>query len=281
MIIARTTKKSSKTQLAKSLAISRQSLYYQPKREAIDYLLKYQIDAVMATNPAYGHRRIATRLNLNKKQVLRVMKKFNLKPFKRRAKYPFKPEDQNKIITAFSNQVKTFCPIKPNIVWATDFTYINFQGRFIYLATVIDIYTREILGWHISRSHNQSLVIGALRHALGKTKTRPLYHHSDQGSEYDSNENIRILKSQGIIISMSAKSSPWENPFQESFYSQFKLELADTSRFDTLGELIVAIYQQIYYYNHNRIHTALRTSPVKFREQYMKNSSNNLYRQSV
>jgi len=107
------------------------------------------------------------------------MKKFNLKPFKRRGKYPFKPEDQNKPVTVFSNQIKTFCPIKPNIVWATDFTYINFQGRFIYLATVIDIYTREILGWHISKSHHQSLVIGALRHALGKTKTRPLYHHQN------------------------------------------------------------------------------------------------------
>lgn len=281
MAIARTTEINNKTQLAQALAVSRSALYYQPKREAIDYQFKCQIEAVMTINPAYGHRRIAVQLKLNKKLVWRVMKKFNLKPFRRRAKHPFKPQDRNKPATRFANRIKMFCPLKPNVVWATDFTYIDFQGRYIYLATVIDIYTREIIGWHISRRHCQSLVMGALAHAFSRTKTRPHYHHSDQGAEYDSNNYIQLVKSKGIIISMSAKSSPWENPFQESFYSQFKLELADTGRFETLGELIVAIYRQIYYYNHNRIHTSLGTSPVKFREQYIKNLSNNLCRQSV
>lgn len=281
MEIARTTRASNKTQLALSLGISRSSLYYQPKRPAIDAELQCQVEAVMVDHPAYGHKRIALELQFNKKRVLRIMRKFHLKPFRRRARLPYKPEDQNKPITKFSNLVKFFCPIRPNIVWATDFTYIRFQERFIYLATVIDVFTREIVGWHIARFHNQQLVIGALLNAFVRNKTKPIYHHSDQGAEYESIEYLKMLEDNNIIISMSAKSSPWENPFQESFYSHFKVELADTDRFETLGELMENIHQAIYYYNNRRIHTALKTSPVKFREQYWKNLYIIKHRQSV
>lgn len=271
MEVARTTKVNSKTKLAKTLGVSRSSLYYQPKRPLIDNELKCQIEAVMTDNQAYGHKRIADALKFNKKRVLRIMRKFGLKPFRRRAKYPPKPEDQNKPPAKFGNLIKGFCPIRPNVVWATDFTYIRFHERFIYLATVIDVFTREIVGWNISRFHNQQLVVGALLNAMANTMAKPIYHHSDQGAEYESIEYIELLKSKGVIISMSAKASPWENPFQESFYSQFKVELADVNRFELLGELVENIYQTIYYYNMDRIHTALRTSPVKFREQYLKN----------
>jgi len=240
-----------KTKLAKELGISRSSLYYKPKREQIDLEIKSQIESVMTGNPSYGHKRIAISLKLNKKRIRRVMKKYGLKPYRSRYKPP-KPEDENKPETIYPNLIKTFCPIRSNIVWASDFTYIKYKGRFIYLATIIDIYTREIVGWNISRFHNKYLVLGALKDALQKTNSLPIYLHSDQGSEYDSEDYTKYAENIGIQISMSKKSSPWENGFQESYYSNFKVDLKDPESFDTLGELIEAINQTIFYYNTER-----------------------------
>lgn len=159
--------------------------------------------------------------------------------------------------------------MEPNQIWVADFTYIKFQNKFIYLATVMDLFTREILGWNISGSHDRFLVAGALNMALARTKTAPNYHHSDQGSEYDSYDYVKLLESNKIQISMSAKGHPWENGFQEAFYSQFKVDLGHPDQYQTWGELIEAIHLQINYYNKDRIHTSLKTSPIKFREQYL------------
>ncbi len=252
------------TERAQSLGVSRQSLYYQPKLSDRDLAIKQKIITVMQDNPSYGHKRIALELKLNKKRILRVMKLYNLKPYRRRIKKPDKLADQGKMSTVYLNLIKKFCPIRLHVVWVTDFTYLWFQGSFVYLATVMDLYTRQIVGWHVSRYHDRFLVIAALTNALAKTQTKPIYHHSDQGSEYDSADYLAILKQNNTQISMSQKSSPWENGFQESFYSQFKVDLGHIDRFDTLGELIEAINQQIYYYNHKRIHTTLKMPPVQF-----------------
>lgn len=99
------------------------------------------------------------------------------------------------------------------LVWASDFTYIGFQGYFIYLATIIDIYSREIVGWNISSFHDTDLILGALKHAIKRTGKTPVYLHSDQGSEYDSNRYEEFAVYHKVNISMSAKSSPWENGF--------------------------------------------------------------------
>ena len=259
--------KLTKTALAQKLGISRASLYYEHKREKVDLELKSQIETVMTSHPRYGHKRIALELKLNKKRILRVMKKFNLKPYRRRAVKPRKKEDEGKAPTNYVNLIKDFCPIRPNVVWVADFTYIKFQNRFIYLATVMDLYTREIVGWNISRFHNGELVLGAFKDALERNQgVPPLYFHSDQGSEYDSNSHTRLLERLKILISMSKKASPWENGFQESFYSEFKVDLGDPNRFDELGELVEAIHQGMYYYNNQRIHSSLKMSPAAFRE---------------
>jgi transposase InsO family protein len=196
------------------------------------------------------------------------MKKFDLKPYKRRTKRPHKYGDLGKTPTVCRNLIETICPIRPNVVWVADFTYISFQNKFIYLSTIMDLFTREILGWNISGSHDRFLVIGAFKIARDKTRVAPKYHHSDQGSEYDSYDYVRILEQNKISISMSKKGHPWENGFQESFYSQFKLDLGMPSQYATWGELIEAIHLQINYYNKSRIHTSLKTSPVKFKDQY-------------
>lgn len=256
-----------KTALADQLGVSRSIFYYRAKLPDKDQKLKTDIEKAMEVNQSYGHKRIALALSINKKRALRVMKKFNLKPCRRRTKL-IKPEDQNKPALAYPNLVKGFCPIVPNVVWATDFTYLDYQGKFLYLATVIDLFTREIIGRNISLARNQYLMLGALINAFNTTQAKPIYHHSDQGSGYDASKYLEQLKKRGIQISMSAKSSPWENPFQESYYSGFKLELGQTDRFDTLGELIEAIHLTISKYNQTRIHTKLKMSPYQFRINY-------------
>lgn len=261
-------KRESKTQLAKKLGVCRSSLYYKAKRENLDEEMKKQILIVLGLNPSYGHKRIALEFKLNSKRILRVMRKYGIKPYRRRVKSPRKKDDELKAVTKWKNEIIGFCPIKPNVVWATDFTYIKFQGNFIYLAAIIDIYTREIIGWNISTKHDTELVLGALIHAIERTGKIPIFIHSDQGSEYDAKAYEDYVLGKGIIMSMSHKSSPWENGFQESFYSQFKVDLGYVSRFETVEELIEEIYQTIYYYNNERIHGSLKMAPVIFKQRY-------------
>lgn len=258
----------SKTELAKRLGVSRSSLYYHHKRPAIDLETKLQIEAVMTDNPAYGHKRIALGLKLNKKRILRVMKKFGIKPYRRRPVKPKKEADSNKPATKYLNLIEGLCPIVPGCVWASDFTYLRFREKFIYLATTMDLYDREAVGWNISRFHNQELVLGSLNDAFKRQKTKPLYHHSDQGSEYDSQQYLATCEKLNIQISMSRKGHPWENGFQESFYSQFKTDLGRTDQFESLGELVEAIHQTINYYNNKRIHTSLKMPPLQFKKQH-------------
>ena len=245
-------------------------------------ILSVQISGtiILAKHPAYGHKRIAIDLKLNKKRILRLMKKFNIKPYRRRSKKPDKKEDKGK--AAIENAVniyKLLCPIAPNIVWVSDFTYIKYRGKFIYLATIMDMYTREIIGIAISRFHNTNLVMEAFMDALKRIKTHPLYLHSDQGSEYTSDDYKMYVTEKKITLSFADKASPWQNGFQESFYQGFKLDLGDVNRFETLGELIEAIHQTMYYYNNERIHTSLRMSPVAYKLLYQKRVSDRLFKE--
>ena len=275
-------KRITKKDVAAKLGISRGMLYYQPKRELIDEEVKHQIEAVLAEHRAYGHKRIAPELKMNKKRILRVMKKFNIKPYRKISKKPFKKEDMGKAAEVDAvNIYKLLCPIAPNIVWVSDFTYIKFQGKFIYLATIMDMYTREILGVAISRFHNQNLVMEAFMDAEKKTRIYPLYLHSDQGSEYTSDAYKAYVKNCGITISFADKASPWQNGFQESFYGKFKVDLGHMEQFNLLGELIEGIYQTMYYYNNKRRHTSLKMSPIQFRKNYYirKSSSERLFKE--
>ena len=103
---------------------------------------------------------------------------------------------------------------------------------------------------------------------MKKLQTTPAYCHSDQGSEYDSYKYKDLIKSHHTQVSMSKKASPWENGYQESFYNNFKTDLGlEFERFQTIGELIEAIHQVIFYYNNQRIHTTLKMPPAKFNQQ--------------
>lgn len=257
-------KKITKTEMAKKLGISRSSLYYKSKRELIDREVKLQIESVMTENPYYGHKRIALALKLNKKRILRVMKKYGIRPLRKKAKF-LKRRDIGKKHVPFNNLIEKFCPIRKNVVWVCDFTYIKYRGRFIYFAVVIDMFTREVLGFGISRFHNKALVLGAFLDAVKTEGVKPQFIHSDQGSEYDSKIYTEVAKQFNIQMSMSRKGSPWENGFVESFFGKFKQELGNISEFKELVFLVEKIYKQVWYYNNRRIHTSLKMSPVEFK----------------
>lgn len=256
--------KQTKVALAKELGVSRSSLYYVPKRPASDEELRQKILMVMTEHPAYGHRRIAMDLMLNKKRIRRLMRKHGLRPRLRRGFRFVKPDDTGRPETRVQNILRVLSPIRPNIVWAGDFTYLWFIDRFWYVATVIDVHTRAILGWHVANHHTTSLIMEAFKDAVRRTGATPVHFHSDQGSEYVSGAYESLLHVHGVILSHSRKSSPWQNGFQESFYSGFKLELGSLKRFRHVGELIEAIHGQITYYNQRRIHTALKMPPMRF-----------------
>jgi len=263
--------------MAKRLGISRSSLYYRLKLPSKDLKLKTAIKQVMKDNKAYGHKRIAIDLGINKKRVLRVMRLFKLKPQRMRHKKPDKPEDKGNAPLAIPNLIADLVVDHFGQVWVVDFTYLWFAGAFVYLATVEDLFTRQIIGFAISTKHNVKLVTAALLDALSKYPA-PDIVHSDRGSEYVSGKNMDLLKVAGIKPSMSDKASPWQNGYQESFYSEFKLELGDPNACESLGQLAEAIAQQIFYYNNKRIHSALKCPPAVFakRCELTKNALNAL-----
>jgi transposase InsO family protein len=265
-----TTEKVNKTELAISLGIARRVLYYRKTQPAKDEVLRDKIIEVMKKHKAYGHKRVAMELKIGKNRAKRVMKLYGLVPERRRKNPPPKEDDQGKEPVSYINVTKLLCPIAPNSVWAGDFTYVKYKGTFIYLATIIDRFSREVVGFAVSRYHNKELVLEALRMAIANIGTVPIYFHSDQGSEYDSNQYTSYLKQLGVEISMSDKASPWQNGHKESFYSHYKfeLDLKNADRFGSVGELIEAIYLQLHYYNTDRIHTALKMSPQTFRRLY-------------
>lgn len=253
-----------KTAFAKSINVSRATIYYQARQPDKDWETKQLIEAVLRDKPAYGHKRIAKALGINKKRALRVMKLYGIKPYRRRGKKWKKPKKEG---VYFPNLLMITYPAHPNHIWASDFTYLAYKGKFVYVATIIDIFTRRIVGVSALTTHSAQLVMNALGNAVFNNP-KPIILHSDHGSEYKSKDYRDLCDNLGIIQSMSGKGCPWENGYQESFYSQFKVELGDPNRFPTLGKLVYAIYQTIHAYNTTRIHSILKMPPQVYAEAY-------------
>jgi transposase InsO family protein len=194
------------------------------------------------------------------------MQLFGIKPYKRKARWR-KRRDERRIPALFQNQIKSSCPIVPNHTWVGDFTYLPFKKQCLYLATFMDLYTREIVGWHLATRHTKELVMEAFLDGLVTQRLRkPIYVHSDQGAEYTNETYTTLVQSFGSIVSMSSKASPWENGYQESFYNNFKTDLGlEFDRFSHIGQFTEAIAHTIHAYNTTRIHTKLRMPPSAFR----------------
>ena len=154
-----------------------------------------------------------------------------------------------------------------NAMWNGDFTEFNWHGRKLYLATIIDRYTRELIAWQLGFHHTTRLILDVLEEAVRKREEVPSIFHSDQGSEYTAHACIEWLVSHKILPSHSPKAHPWRNGHQESFYNTFKLEFGKPSRHETIEKLTEAIGRYIHYYNTRRIHGTLKMPPRIFYER--------------
>lgn len=255
--------------LCEILGFNRSSLYYKSQLEEKDLKLKSEIENLHKLNPAYGHKRVAIALQLGHNRALRVMHKFNIKPPRRRVKKFYTTKSVNQ--TSYTNLIRNIEASMPSQIYVSDLTYIKYQSKFIYLGTIEDIYTREVVSADVSIKHDSDLVLSIVKEALDKST--PDIFHTDQGSEFMAQKVTSFLESKNVKVSVSDKGSPWQNGFKESFYSRFKDENGDLNRFEDLGELIEEIYSYINYYNKYRIHTSLKMSPIQFRQKLLENVS--------
>lgn len=147
--------------------------------------------------------------------------------------------------------------------WVQDFTYLRFERHWHYLAVVLDLKTRQVVGWRLGTRHSSELTHEALLDALSKHEA-PAILHSDKGSGYLSHKHQELCAKMEIRLSASNKASPWQNGFMERWFGGFKREMQNLNQYHDLSQLYEAIAMQIYYYNHRRIHTALKMSPVAY-----------------
>ncbi len=198
------------------------------------------------------------------------MKKYGIKVPRRKVKTNFCTESVQQ--SKYPNLLKDLQITYEHQVWCSDTSRFLFHGQKWYIVTVIDIFTRQVLGVAIGRHHDSALVLEALEIALITSKTHPVIFHSDQGTEFMAEVCTNLLEQLGTNISASDKASPWQNGYQESFFGKFKDDVGDINRFEMPGELLEALYHAIWYYNNERIHTALKMPPVVFAKQFLKKS---------
>ncbi|MET1247270.1 IS3 family transposase [Sporolactobacillus sp. STCC-11] len=158
----------------------------------------------------------------------------------------------------------------PNQAWVTDMTYIRTLAGWVYLASVIDLFSRKVVGWYMDATMTQDLPLQALKLAIEKRQPgKGLIHHSDQGSQYCANEYIALMKKHQMQISMSRKGDPYDNACMESFHATLKKDLIYRRRFRSREEAIQAINHYIYRYNTYRMHSSLGYwSPNQFEKMH-------------
>ena len=236
-----------------------------------DLEVKEKIEENFIINPAYGHRRLALDLKMNRKKILRVMHEFKLKA----PRLWYQKKYITKTSLDYQDQYTNLLKDKDlnsyaiGDVWSSDLTYIKYQDKFIYLAIIQDIVSKEIVGFNLSNHHDSDLVLKTLKEALLKTKKPPLIFHSDRGREFLSENCITYLENLSVRISVSDPGAPWQNAWSESFFSRFKTESGDFNRFNYLGELLEYIFSYLSYYNNGRIQIKLKMSPYQFKQKYL------------
>jgi transposase InsO family protein len=255
--------------IARCMNIDHKNIYHQSKKQAEDLLIKIKIEETFKIHPAYGHRRLALTLKMNKKKILRIMRKFHLKPPRLWYQKKFITKTNKNMSNQFTNLLKNINLFKysPGQLLSSNLTYIKFQGRFLYLIIIKDIVSKEIIAFNLSQKHDSELVLKTIKEALLKTGKVPLIFHSDRGSEYLSKECINFLQKLGISLSVSDPGSPWQNGWSEAFFSSLKTESGDLNRFENLGELIEYLFGYLNYYNNERIQLKLKMSPAKFKQK--------------
>ncbi len=238
-----------------------------PRRtEPVEMELRDQMQKVALEWPSYGYRRIALELRrrgfaVNHKRVLRMMGEDNLLCVRRRAFTV--TTDSRHHLPIYPNLAREMQPTEINQLWVADLTYIRLRHEFIYLAVVLDAFSRRVIGWSLGRSLEAGLAVAALRMALVERQPSPgLVHHSDRGVQYAARDYTEILKQRGVTISMSRKGNPYDNAACESFMKTLKSEEVYRNEYadfhdarSSLGEFLELVYNQ------KRLHSALGYVP--------------------
>lgn len=245
--------------------------FLDPEKPApADMDLRDEIQKIALEWPSYGSRRIKRELKdrgweVNRKRVQRLMREDNLLCVVKR-KFVVTTDSAHGL-KVYANLAGSMILTGVDQLWVADITYIRLEEEFVYLAVILDAYSRRVIGWHLSEGLDDSLTLTALRMALDQRVVRPgLVHHSDRGVQYASGDYTDLLKANGIDISMSRKGNPWDNAACESFMKTLKYEEVYRTEYRNvidargrIGEFLEKVY------NEKRLHSALDyCSPAQF-----------------
>jgi transposase InsO family protein len=252
------------------LECSRSSYYYQPKLKD-ETEVKSAIESVAAEWPTYGYRRLTKQLHrqewvVNKKRIQRLMREMGLQvKIKRKAR---KTTNSEHDFPRYPNLVQDLEIVRPEQVWVSDITYIRLRHEFVYLAAIMDVFTRSIRGWHLGRGLDQSLTLIALDRALAEHK--PEIHHSDQGIQYAATAYIEMLRAVDAEISMAESGEAWQNGYAERLIRTIKEEEVDLSDYEDYNDAVLQLGRFLNdVYMHKRIHSSLGyLTPAEFEERW-------------
>jgi transposase InsO family protein len=256
--------------MAKLAGVSRASYYrFDENAEAgpdPDMDLRDAIQHIALDWPTYGRRRMTGELRrrgwkVNHKRVHRIMREDNLLCLRKRKFVA--TTDSNHGRKVYPNLAREMVLTGMDQLWRADITYIRLREEFVYLAVILDSFSRRVIGWALDRTMEDSLTLSALQMALSRRVVEPgLVHHSDRGSQYASLDYTNLLKQNGIVISMSRKGNPWDNAACESFMKTLKYEEVHRNEYRDLAEARSEIREFLEkVYNQKRLHSALGYMP--------------------
>lgn len=255
------------------IGYSRSRYYYQSRadKQSEEAGLKAAIIEVAGRYPTYGYRRITKQLqregwHVNHKRISRLMRELGLLAKKRvRRKRTTNSVHGYK---RYPNLVKQLVVVRPEQVWVADITYIRLKEEFVYLAVLMDVFTRSIRGWHLDRTMEKSLTITALEKAFERYV--PEIHHSDQGVQYAANDYVRMLEDRAIKISMAGVGKAYENGYAERLMRTIKEEEVDLSEYRNFNEVYERIEEFLEeVYMKKRIHSSLSyLTPSEFEAKW-------------
>lgn len=248
--------------------------YRQAEPDVEEMELRELIQQIALQRRNYGYRRMTRELRdrgrpTNHKRVLRLMRMDNLLAIRKKA---FRPPttDSRHGLRIHVNLAAKMKVMGPNQLWIADITYIRLKTEFVFLAVVLDAWSRKVIGWKLGRSLQAEFALAALRQALEARQPAPgLVHHSDRGIQYACRDYYDLLVERGVTPSMSRAGNPWDNAACESFMKTLKTEEVDGKQYRSLEELEsdIAVFLDDYY-NRCRLHSALNyCSPEQFEEQ--------------